>query len=409
MDFLRQSIDIIWNRIPVEDFIRKYLYSRESEEAILSEQYARLLVDQYRELTLEEAEGVERQLQENWLKRYSMDEDTSSFFHILIHFSHDMLRIQGEEPVCRFEHLLRWWETTQLVGPDLPATAYLAYEDVMHNNNRKTFAWPSVVRHDYALLNAIMQKGLTELHSHLNGASLNFDLQWLSLMNNVQHREKDCKRLEWYKFASAAEHPEYNPYSLYALIVMAAEMRRWLFEQHVLKHPTNLRLNKDDSLPEVGKIDASQPYYKRFVDAREETSSRVKNVRDNWARAKRRENIWRTSFYVLSGLWLLLIMIFGVKDTHYLLGHTFLCIGLPLGGMTALIVGTRAYFRGYDIAFSCLWGLVGALSSFIPIIILKYISQSHPGYFNLAIVAITLVYILICHLTDFRGDQKAET
>ncbi len=257
MDFLRQSIDIIWNRIPVEDFIRKYLYSRESEEAILSEQYARLLVDQYRELTLEEAEGVERQLQENWLKRYSMDEDTSSFFHILIHFSHDMLRIQADEPVCRFEHLLRWWETTQLVGPDLPATAYLAYEDVMHNNNRKTFAWPSVVRHDYALLNAIMQKGLTELHSHLNGASLNFDLQWLSLMNNVQHREKDCKRLEWYKFASAAEHLEYNPYSLYALIVMAAEMRRWLFEQHVLKHPTNLQLNKDDSLPEVGKIDAS--------------------------------------------------------------------------------------------------------------------------------------------------------
>ena len=164
----------------------------------------------------------------------------------------------------------------------------------------------------------------------------------------------------------------------------------------------------EDWLMTLGKIDASQPYYKRFVDAREETSSRVKNVRDNWARAKRRENIWRTSFYVLSGLWLLLIMIFGVKDTHYLLGHTFLCIGLPLGGMTALIVGTRAYFRGYDIAFSCLWGLVGALSSFIPIIILKYINQSHPGYFNLAIVAITLVYILICHLTDFRGDQKAD-
>lgn len=257
MDFLRQSIDIIWNRIPVEDFIRKYLYSRESEEAILSEQYARLLVDQYRELTLEEAEGVERQLRENWLKRYSRNENTSSFFFILIHFSHDMLRIQEDEPVCRFEHLLRWWETTQLVGPDLPATAYLAYEDVMHNNERKTFAWPSVIRHDYALLNAIMQKGLTELHSHLNGASLNFDLQWLSLMNNVQHREKDCKRLEWYKFASAVEHPEYNPYSLYALIVMAAEMRRWLFEQHVLKHQTNLQLNKEDSLPDVGKIDAS--------------------------------------------------------------------------------------------------------------------------------------------------------
>lgn len=159
----------------------------------------------------------------------------------------------------------------------------------------------------------------------------------------------------------------------------------------------------------LGKIDTSQTYYKRFVDAREETSSRVKNVRDNWMRAKRREQIWRYVFYGLCGIWLLLILFIGVKDRSYLLGHTFLSIGLPLGGMTAIIVGTRAYFRGYGIFFSFLWGLLGALSSFIPIIILKYIGQSHPSLFNLTIIAITLVYMLICHLTDFRGDQKADS
>ena len=159
----------------------------------------------------------------------------------------------------------------------------------------------------------------------------------------------------------------------------------------------------------LGKIDTSQTYYKRFVDAREETSNRVKNVRDNWNRAKRREQIWRYVFYGLCGIWLLLVLFIGVKDRSYLMGHTFLSIGLPLGGMTAIIVGTRAYFRGYGIFFSFLWGLLGALSSFIPIIILKYIGQSHPSLFNLAIIAITLVYMLICHLTDFRGDQKADS
>ena len=35
--------------------------------------------------------------------------------------------------------------------------------------------------------------------------------------------------------------------------------------------------------------------------------------------------------------------------------------------------------------------------------------QSHPSLFNITIVAITLVYMLICHLTDFRGDQKADS
>ena len=165
----------------------------------------------------------------------------------------------------------------------------------------------------------------------------------------------------------------------------------------------------EEWLMALGKIDVTQIYYKRFVDAREETTNRVKSVRDNWQKAKGREKLWRMVFFALSGLWLLLILFIGVKDRTYLLSHTFLSIGLPLGGMTAVIVGTRAYFRGYDVFFSFLWGLLGALSSFIPIIILKYFAQSHPSMFNLAIIVISLVYMLVCHLTDFRGDQKADS
>ena len=162
-------------------------------------------------------------------------------------------------------------------------------------------------------------------------------------------------------------------------------------------------------LKKLGEIDVSNTYYKRFVDACEETTKRVRNVRDNWQRAKDREKLWRTVFYSLCGIWILLVLFIGVKDRTYLLDHTFLCIGLPLGGMTGIIVGTRAYFRGYDFMFSCLWGIAGALSSFIPIIILKYFGQSHPALFNVAILLITLAYMLVCHLTDFRGDEKADS
>jgi len=162
-------------------------------------------------------------------------------------------------------------------------------------------------------------------------------------------------------------------------------------------------------LAAIGKIDSSYTYFKRFVDAREETLNRVNAVRSNWGKAKRRENFWRMAFYALCGLWILLVLLIGVNDRTYLLNHTFLSIGLPLGGMTAVIVATRAYFRGYDVMFSVLWGLLGALSSFIPIIILRYFNQSHPSLFNIIIIVITLVYMLICHLTDFRGDQKADS
>jgi len=165
----------------------------------------------------------------------------------------------------------------------------------------------------------------------------------------------------------------------------------------------------EDWLNAIGKIDSSQTYYKRFLNAREETLTRIKNVRDSWQRAKGKEKMWRMAFYGLSALFILLMLIIGVKDRTFLLGHSFISIGLPLGGMTGIIVATRAYFRGYDLFFSFLWGLAGAFSAFIPIIILKYMNQSHPGLFNLTVIAITLVYMLVCHLTDFRGDQKADT
>ncbi len=165
----------------------------------------------------------------------------------------------------------------------------------------------------------------------------------------------------------------------------------------------------EEWLMALGNLDVSQPYYKRFIDAREETSSRVRNVRESWKKAKGRETIWRMTFYSLCGLWMLLVLVFGVSNINYVLNHTFLCIGLPLGGMTAVIVGTRAYFRGYDFIFSCLWGLLGALSSYIPILLLKYFGHSHPGMFNIVVIIITLVYMLVCHLTDFRGDEKADS
>ena len=164
----------------------------------------------------------------------------------------------------------------------------------------------------------------------------------------------------------------------------------------------------EDWLMALGKIDPSQTYYKRFINAREETKRKMNDVKNGWRRAKRKENLWRYVFYGLCGVWILLVLIFGVTGRDFLLRHSGWSIGLPLGGMTAVIVGTRSYFRGYSFTLSVLWGLLGALSSIIPIMILKYLNVSGSGLFNVAIVLITLVYMLICHLTDFRGDQKAD-
>ena len=164
----------------------------------------------------------------------------------------------------------------------------------------------------------------------------------------------------------------------------------------------------EDWVLALGSFDKNQFYYKRFMAARQETDDKMGSVKNGWQRAKRKENSWRYTFYGFCGLWMLLVLVFGVTGRDFLLRHSFITIGIPLGGMTLLIAAMRAYFRGFGFVMSVLCGLLGALSCIIPIQILKYLNGNMPGMFNIAIVLMTLVYMLICHLTDFRGDQKAD-
>ena len=84
-------------------------------------------------------------------------------------------------------------------------------------------------------------------------------------------------------------------------------------------------------------------------------------------------------------------------------------IGIPVGGVSALIFASRAYFRGYGFVISCLWGFVGFMSSWLPVMALRYVNGTFPSMFVLAIVVLTLLYILICHFTDYRSVTKSDS
>ncbi len=170
----------------------------------------------------------------------------------------------------------------------------------------------------------------------------------------------------------------------------------------------------------LGEIDPNQPHFKRFGNAKEETAAKYMDVRKGYYKAKGKEKRWRIIFYSLCAVWAVLLLLCGIPEgmpatvDHaatgriFLLTHSGLTITLPLGGMMAVIIGTRAYFKGYGFVFSCLWGLLGILSSYIPIMILKYVNNTSPNLFILAIIVITIIYMVICHFTDFRSDTKDE-
>jgi len=159
----------------------------------------------------------------------------------------------------------------------------------------------------------------------------------------------------------------------------------------------------------LGEIDQHNNYFKRYGNAKEETAKKYTEVRKGYHKAKSKETRWRITFYALCGIWIILLLLCGVSERDYIFQHSFLCIGLPVGGMSALIVGLRAFFRGYGFVMSCLWGIAGLLSSWIPIAILRTVNDSTPAMFVPAVIIITLIYMVICHVTDFRSDSKGDS
>lgn len=154
---------------------------------------------------------------------------TPTVFNVLLHFSADMLREYANEPVCRYESLLRWHDLTSLVGEDLLTTSYFAAKDLKQGIKRTFFNWKDIVSHDNAALNNVFSKRMIDLHYHLYGSIFVFDLNWLSLMNDVAERKECFQEIQQYLNPSHVISVNERNVSLYHRVIKAAAIRLLLF------------------------------------------------------------------------------------------------------------------------------------------------------------------------------------
>ena len=158
----------------------------------------------------------------------------------------------------------------------------------------------------------------------------------------------------------------------------------------------------------IGRFDEKYHYYNRFSKACDETRERLAYVRRRWDNAHRRERLMRQLFYGLCVLWVLLVVVFGQQASSYVAEHPYIAIMLPVGCMSGIIATTRAYFKGYGFTVSLLWGLPGLLSSLIPIYAMKFVIAKVPILSPLAMIVLTLLYMLVCRKTDVSGDRHSD-
>lgn len=158
----------------------------------------------------------------------------------------------------------------------------------------------------------------------------------------------------------------------------------------------------------IGNVDPMQTYYKRYETAKMEMAKRRKELKQGYRKMMVRNFVWRLLFYSLLFIWLMLVLFSGITGSEYLLSHSLITIGLPVGGVTALIMLVRYYFKGYGYFMCIIFGILGFITSLVPITILKFVNTNLPNFFIPAVILLSVIYAVICYLTDLKSDNNED-
>ena len=191
------NLKIIFQKFPYTSIGRKKLNSGQRYN-----EYNRIDKERY----LREAETIFRtrsydELQNNYdillqSMRGKSSEDIS-VFNSVMNLTEKLLIYDGSEIRCKFDELLRWREISFYLGQDLLTCAFIASEDLKYGEtNRRFFAWLPIIRSDDNRLHNILDKGMAENHFHLEGSTKVFELNWICLMNLIEGRLHDFKKIK---------------------------------------------------------------------------------------------------------------------------------------------------------------------------------------------------------------------
>lgn len=207
MDNLRKAIEILFLKQEPGNVLKQHFALNYPKEIINKEWFKQTFLAEHGPYSGNQADQLYGLVAENWVKGNTKND---SVFNLLLEFDRQVLCIKDNNPVCKYKHYLRWHELTALVGEDVLTCSFLANEERNAFNERKSFAWKLVLESDNTQLECLFQRGLTELHCHLNGSSLNFDTNWLAIMNEPLYQKgalfKDRKDSQLYEYAILAAY-----------------------------------------------------------------------------------------------------------------------------------------------------------------------------------------------------------
>jgi len=275
MDIEKGNIDVIFRWIPYEyvtinesDTVKRHDVFKVNRELYIENCY-----HAFADKSEDECINCYIYLQEIMLlgKEYK-----SSVFQLIYRVAERLLIYQSGNVMCKFEQLLRWREISFPLGQDIFVCCYLASRDLKWRENRRFFSWLPIIMCDNPRIIAVLKKGMAENHFHLKGSSRVFDVNWVCLMNHIDKRDREFKKMDRELLPSGGKIKNIGE-ELYKKCQIAALYRVYLFcvlsEEKILLRDIEEYL--EDEIKLYGQIFAVQDIIDRV---REGYGARVHSV-----------------------------------------------------------------------------------------------------------------------------------
>lgn len=188
--------------------------------------------------TLDQLGFIEQMFKNQWVKPLSEDYPLDSFpcdhiFNAMLRYANDVIDFKNGEPICKDSKLLNWQMTSSITGEDIFISLLLAAKKCHAHQQCSTssFLWPAYINHNAEWIKNVTKKALTDLHTHLNGSSLNFDISWLCLMNHIKDVADKMKAWHIHQMPSISYlDSTHNRLEIYQLAILAAAIRVYLYD-----------------------------------------------------------------------------------------------------------------------------------------------------------------------------------
>lgn len=192
MDFDRGIVKALFYDYPVDALVAQ-LDKRKNDlqQDVFLDILPQLVQWSKQEYTYTEANLLRIQTGGDWVKDITTLPTVYHPFDIIQKVAEKILTSENDLPVVDFQQLFRWKETALYIGEDLLTTAFVANYDLnRHRSMRCLLNWTDILLHNNEALNVVLKKGLTDVHAHYYATADVFNLNWISLTNNIQMRKK---------------------------------------------------------------------------------------------------------------------------------------------------------------------------------------------------------------------------